>query len=211
MKKLVYLVLCAFLAGAGAQAAGLDISLLKQLDAMARADQEIRTQLDRTMILLKDASTSEQRAAADLQLRGQIDKMHEIDLANQQRLDALLAQGWPTRETIDVAGMSFIFVIVQHADLPFQLSHLDGIRAATARGDISPANLATLEDRIKVRQGLPQLYGTQIQPGATVAPFPIENEATLDQRRSDAGLKPICAYLKTFERSMGPISYPPCL
>lgn len=42
-----------------------------------------------------------------------------------------------------------------------QRAFLDALRGAVAQGEVSPAHLAYLEDRVRVHAGQPQLYGTQ--------------------------------------------------
>ena len=57
-----------------------------------------------------------------------------------------------------------------------------------------PADVATMEDRVRVHAGRKQLYGTQLRrmPGrATPVPYPIEDPAHVDLRRDAAGLPPL--------------------
>ena len=66
------------------------------------------------------------------------------------------------------------------------------------KGKAEPVNLAYLEDRIRMRQGKPQCYGSQIVPdketGAWVL-YPVEDPVNLDKRRAAVGLGPIQDYL----------------
>ena len=60
---------------------------------------------------------------------------------------------------------------------------------------VVPADLAYLEDRVRVHAGQPQLYGTQFNiAGGEFGPFPIEDPQRLDERRAQAGLEPFAAY-----------------
>ena len=54
-------------------------------------------------------------------------------------------------------------LLAQHADHDpsLQRAFLDALRAAVAQKEASPANLAYLEDRVRVHAGQAQLYGTQ--------------------------------------------------
>jgi hypothetical protein len=55
--------------------------------------------------------------------------------------------------------------------------------------ELNPAHLAYLEDRVRVNQGRPQLYGTQFfGTGAELKPRPIEDKEHLDERRAKVGL-----------------------
>jgi hypothetical protein len=67
------------------------------------------------------------------------------------------------------------------------------------------ANLAYLTDRVLVAQKKPQRYGTQARPeGGKMVPFPIEDEAKVDERRAELGLAPLADYLKQMESFYAP-------
>jgi hypothetical protein len=55
------------------------------------------------------------------------------------------------------------WLLAQHADRDPVLDRafLEALRGALAHGEASPAHLAWLEDRVRVRTGQPQLHGTQ--------------------------------------------------
>jgi hypothetical protein len=55
-----------------------------------------------------------------------------------------------------------------------------------------PADVALLEDRIRLQSGRKQLYGTQLRRvGASLVPAPMEDSAHVDMRRDAAGLPPL--------------------
>jgi hypothetical protein len=63
------------------------------------------------------------------------------------------------------------------------------------RGEASPAQLAYLEDRLRVNAGQAQLYGTQFRyTGGKLTPHPIEDPCRLDERREHVGLEPFADY-----------------
>ena len=69
------------------------------------------------------------------------------------------------------------------------------LRAAVAAGDASARDLAYLEDRVRVHNGQPQLYGTQfIYDKDELKPHPIEDPEHLDPRRAAVGLGPFAEY-----------------
>ena len=75
------------------------------------------------------------------------------------------------------------------------------LKAAVKRRDALPDWAATLEDRVLVAEGKPQIYGTQVlmPPGSTKWELcPIQNEARVDARRAAVGLGPLEQYLKNF-------------
>ncbi|HYN92749.1 MAG TPA: DUF6624 domain-containing protein [Pilimelia sp.] len=125
----------------------------------------------------------------------------EGDQARTERLKRIVAEhGWPTIPLVGKDGEDAAWAIVQHADADpqFQRDMLPLLRAAVARGQASPGNLAYLEDRVAVAQGRPQQYGTQMACGPTGPQprTPIADEARVEQRRAAAGLPPLADYLK---------------
>jgi hypothetical protein len=77
----------------------------------------------------------------------------------------------------------------------FMAECLEHLRAAVEAADASPANLAYLEDRVRMLRGEPQLYGTQfVEKGGTYEPWPIEDPDGLDDRRAVICLGPFADY-----------------
>ena len=77
----------------------------------------------------------------------------------------------------------------QHADLDFQKRFLPQLEAAVSHGDIAPLYLALLRDRIDVREGRPQRYGTQIDEKGNLAP--LLDASRVNQWRQEVGLPSI--------------------
>ena len=109
--------------------------------------------------------------------------------------------GWPGRRLAGVDGADAAWLIVQHSgDLDFQRKCLDLITAAVEAGDADHSHLAYLMDRVLVREGKRQLYGTQFrQSEQGMEPFPIEDFEHVDQRRAAIGLMPLAAYAAELE------------
>jgi hypothetical protein len=77
-------------------------------------------------------------------------------------------------------------------------------RRGRAADEVCPRHLAYLDDRIRVREGLPQRYGTQLQKRADGwEPLPVEDPEALDARRQAVGLEPITEYLDGARRTLG--------
>jgi hypothetical protein len=63
------------------------------------------------------------------------------------------------------------------------------MRDAVAHGEASSAHLAYPEDRVRVRTGQPQLYGTEFTvTGGNFGLYPIEDLQRLDERRAEPSL-----------------------
>jgi len=126
------------------------------------------------------------------------EEWRRVDTGNTRWLDELVAtRGWPGRTLVGADGAGAAWLLAQHADRDpeLQRSFLEAPRGAVAAGEASRANLAYLEDRVRVHDGRPQLYGTQFT--VTDGEFgrcPIEDPARLDERRAEAGLDPFAAY-----------------
>lgn len=123
-----------------------------------------------------------------------------IDEANTARLKAIVAQsGWPGQEQVGQDGALAAFLIVQHADRDrtFQKEMLAKVQAAYQAGQIPAQQYAYLLDRVRVGENKPQVYGSQSQmspDGTKWVPYPIEDEAHVDERRRTAGLGPLAEY-----------------
>jgi hypothetical protein len=132
-----------------------------------------------------------------------------IDADNQARLAEIFDEhGWPGWSLVGEDGSTAAWLIVQHADLDpaFQRRGLELLEAAVEAGDASPGDLAYLIDRVRVAEGEPQVYGTQWridETGGWTPATPIEDEATVDERRADVGLQPLDDYLEELQALEG--------
>ncbi len=141
----------------------------------------------------------------DQQMRksGQWDS--SIDVANTQRMKEVVVQmGCPTRSKVGRRASEMAWLLVQHADhdRAFQQTCL-ALMKAQAAGEVSPANIAYLEDRVRVGEGRPQVYGTQFyaDEAGKVGPRPIEDPDHVDARRKAVGLQPLSDYAREVEQS----------
>lgn len=121
-----------------------------------------------------------------------------VDRRNTLRLQQIVADiGWPTITKVGQYASHMAWLLAQHADHDhdFQRTCLALMQAQPA-GEVKPANIAYLEDRIRVGEKRPQLYGTQFYTNAQgeLEPFPIENEAQVDERRAQVGLDTLAEY-----------------
>jgi hypothetical protein len=130
-----------------------------------------------------------------------------VDTANTEWLNDLVdTSGWPGRSLVGKDGAKAAWLLAQHADQgrDLQRKFLDLLRAAVAAGEAEARDLAYLEDRVRVADGRPQLYGTQFQGrGEDLAPCPIEDPGRLDERRIAAGLQPFAEYEATLRARYG--------
>lgn len=141
----------------------------------------------------------------DQQMRksGQWDS--SIDVTHTQRMREIVElMGWPTRSKVGGHASEMAWLLVQHADhdRAFQRACLDLMKAQAA-DEVSLANMAYLEDRVRVGEGRSQLYGTQfyVDEAGKFGPRPIEDLDHVDERRQAVGLQPLSDYARDVEES----------
>lgn len=123
----------------------------------------------------------------------------EQDSLNLLRVSAILDEhGWLGPDVVSDKASRALFLVVQHAPLAAQEKYLPMMQQAVKDGKANIGSLAYLEDRVLMRQGKPQRYGSQVvrdpESGAWVL-HPVEDPANLDARRKSVGLGPIQEYL----------------
>lgn len=118
----------------------------------------------------------------------------KLDLIHTDRMKAIVAEvGWPTISKVGQEGAHNAWLLVQHADhdVAFQAHCLELMQEVPAN-EVDQVDIAYLEDRVRVNQGRPQLYGTQFtQENDQHVPQPIEDADTVDERRAVLGLGPL--------------------
>lgn len=121
----------------------------------------------------------------------------ERDSLNLGRLEAIIkTHGWPSISKVGNKANQTAWLVIQHANLEKQLQYLPILRASVEEGESLPKHLALLMDRVLVRQGKRQLYGTQINTDLSPPQLhPIEDIQNVDRRREKVGLEPLKDYL----------------
>ncbi|MEE1945410.1 DUF6624 domain-containing protein [Pedobacter sp. KR3-3] len=198
---LLSLFLCATIA-AKAQVTSFNIDtskfnkvLAKQLDSIYKEDQDTRMAYIK-LVNAKQQNSPEGKAATA--------KMKATDSLNQLFVEGILSKyGWLAPQDVGMYGSQALFLVIQHANLPMQEKYLPMIRKAEKDGRILSSNLAILEDRVALRQGKKQIYGSQIKSDAKTGEkslFPLDDPDHVDERRKAMGLQPLAEYLeKSFQ------------
>jgi Ca-activated chloride channel homolog len=126
----------------------------------------------------------------------------EVRGKNEENLCQILREyGWPTRSLVRDDGMAAtLFLLENSVSLQLQIDLFPVVVASVKRGDLGKADFADFFDRIRVRSGLRQLFGTQarIRNGVLVLD-PIEGENHVDDRRRQYDLPPLADYLRFLE------------
>lgn len=147
------------------------------------------------------------RLAADGSLfDGYHPEMEAVHRENARRLSEIMGQiGWPDETLVGEDGAEAAWLIAQHAigEPDFQRRCLAAVRAAVEAGKAPAWQAACLDDRIRVFEGRPQLYGTQFDMTASgePVPFPVDHPARVDERRRAIGLEPLAERMAGLERT----------
>ena len=120
------------------------------------------------------------------------------DAANLIKVNKILSQyGWLGPQDVGMDRSQALFLVIQHADLKTQQKYLPMIKKAEKEGKTLSSNLAILEDRIAMREGKKQIYGSQGFKDKTTGIsyiYPMIHPDKLDKRRKSMGLKPMKEY-----------------
>lgn len=126
----------------------------------------------------------------------------KLNEENLTRLHEIIdTHGWPTTSMVGASAASTVFLIVQHADLETQKKYLPMMKAAADNGEASWSSLALLIDRIEMREGRPQIYGSQIRGDGhgNLMVHEIIDPEYVNQRRAKVGLGPLEDYIKHWD------------
>lgn len=162
----------------------------QQLLSIDESDQKYRNQIDETISHFGNNS----KEAKEL-----FKNMKTTDSLNLIQVEKILSKyGWLGAEKIGSQANTTLFMVIQHADLPAQLKYLPVMRTAVKQGNAKAASLALLEDRVALKQGKKQIYGSQVSWNMeTNVSFvaPLEDPDNVDKRRTAVGLPALADYL----------------
>lgn len=172
--------------------------------------------LDSLLRNVRESDQSARLAMIELTRSDQLDidavlaaqtKIEEVDSTNQVIVARLLDSGWP--QGLSEEANNAIWLVIDHAPIDYQLRYMPLIEEQVATGAISKSQYATLFDRIRMRQGKPQRYGTQTvqhrsaEQNASIYVWPVENPRKLNRLRRAMGLTPIKRYCRKVSKVYG--------
>ena len=181
--------------------------------AMASA---VAQNLDSLLRNVRESDQSARLAMIELTRSDQLDidavlaaqtKIEEVDSTNRVIVARLLDSGWP--QGLSEEANNAIWLVIDHAPIDYQLRYMPLIEEQVATGAISKSQYATLFDRIRMRQGEPQRYGTQTvqrrsaEQNASIYVWPVENPRKLNRLRRAMGLTPIKRYCRKVSKVYG--------
>lgn len=173
--------------------ANYDKPLQKELLSIYEDDQNIRKEF---MIVYKNPNSDKKK----IDSIGKI--MNYRDSLNLIKTSLILdKKGWVGKNVVGSQANQTLFLVIQHSDLKTQQKYLPMMREAVKKGNANPGSLALLEDRVALREGKKQIYGSQIAKNPTTKKeyiSPLEDPDNVDKRRAEAGLGTLADYVKNW-------------
>ncbi|MEZ4771992.1 MAG: DUF6624 domain-containing protein [Bacteroidia bacterium] len=122
------------------------------------------------------------------------DSLNEIEV-----IQIIEERGWVGKSLVGGQANMTLWLVIQHAPLETQEKYLPLLKESVLKGESQGSHLALLEDRILMRNGKPQTYGSQIitdtKTGKQIV-YEIREPEYVNQRRKAVGLGPIEDYVK---------------
>jgi hypothetical protein len=178
----------------------LNSAVVLLLDSVYRNHHSLR---------LQEVSVKNQYGESSEQLKGLRSSIHKADSVNLTIVKDVLAKyGWLGRDVAGFIGNYTLALIMQHADLSSQEQNLSMIRQAFKDGKIEAYDYALLEDKVALREGKKQLYGSVIvNVGGKNHVAPLEDPDGLEKRRKELGLRKMNDYLSDWGLRWDPAAY----
>ena len=160
-----------------------------KLESIREVDQSSRA------FFIKQAAENDPLKTKELAL-----KMKATDKENQHYVSGLLDNcGWPKGLSED--NNHTIFLVIDHADAAYMTKYFPLLKQQADLGIVAKSNLATLQDRMLLRSGFMQVYGTQtFKIGNVMYIWPIENVGTIEERRKAMGLNSMNEYIEEVKK-----------
>ncbi|MCZ4408382.1 S41 family peptidase [Cryomorphaceae bacterium 1068] len=163
-----------------------DSLLAEELEMLGIQDQMLRKLLPETEELFGRDSREYKHMWA------LIDQQDSI--CTKKLLTILEDEGWVGKSRVGPEANQAIWLIIQHASLPTQEKYLPLLIASVREGESEGWQLAYLQDRVSVRKGEKQVYGTQALWDDELKKNviqPIRDVKNVNERRSEIGLDSI--------------------
>lgn len=163
------------------------------LDSVYEEDQKYRQQL---------GEIEETYGRDSEEMTSHWELINKTDSINLVKVKSILEEyGWLGPDFIGGRGNTALFLVIQHADIETQEKYLPVLREAVKLGNAPGPDLALLEDRVALRQGKKQIYGSQIGRDPETGEYyvsPLLDPEHVDQRRAEVGLAPLQDYISNW-------------
>ena len=163
------------------------------LDTIYKEDQGLRKEIK---------SVQDKYGRESGEMKAHWETINEKDARNLIKIQKILDEkGWLGQDVIGGRGNMTLFLVIQHAPIEIQEKYLPMMREAVKKNNAQPSSLALLEDRIALRTGKRQIYGSQIGRNPETGEFyvsQIENPEKVDERRAKVGLGTLQDYISNW-------------
>ncbi len=140
---------------------------------------------------------------ADERMKCYFEISENVDKPNTKRLEEIYEQnGFPTVKTVGKDGVEAFMLLLQHApDETLRQKLLKPIKKAFNRKEISANQYSNYVDRLLIRQGKPQIYGSNFdQKDGKLVMSKVKDLKNLDKIRKKIGLPTIKEYAEMLKK-----------
>lgn len=172
--------------------ANLNKPLVKILDTIMMTDQKYRVAMDKI---------EKEHGRESKEWKENIEQIVYYDSVNVIKVTAILDKyGWLGADEVGSEGNQALFLVIQHADIEVQQKYLPVMREAVKNKKANSSALALLEDRVALRMGGKQIYGSQIERDeeGKFHVSALEDPENVDKRRAEVGLPPLSEYTRNW-------------
>lgn len=158
----------------------MNTPLAQELVTMANEDTAVRQELASVGSLFHDYTP----------------RMKAVHDKNAKRLEAIVDKyGWPGNSMVGEEAAHAAWLILQHAIAHPNLQRrcFPLLIEQVENGNLSPIDMAMLEDRIRCFEGRPQRFGTQFDwdENGLMSPLPLDDFDLVQQRRKKLRMRTI--------------------
>jgi hypothetical protein len=170
-----------------------DRPLIAILDSIYKEDQTYRQQID-------EIESTYGPESAEMNAHWKL--ILEKDSLNLIKVKKILDErGWLGANVIGSQGNSTLFLVIQHSDIQTQEKYLPLMRDAVKKGNAQASSLALLEDRVLLRKGEKQIYGSQVSRDPETGEYyvlPLIDPDNVDKRRAEVNLGTLQDYISNW-------------
>jgi hypothetical protein len=127
----------------------------------------------------------------------------EVERQNLITVVSLIEKcGMPTLAEVTENQMSAIWLVLQHSENQYRKQYLPSLIEAAEKGDLRKSQIALMKDRILMKEGSPQIFGSQVIKNNETGKWELYSLAEpeyVDRRRKEVGLGPLEEYLKRWD------------
>lgn len=143
---------------------------------------------------IEDTSVRQELASVGSLFNGYHSRMKAVHDKNAKRLEAIIDEyGWPGKSLVGEEAAHAAWLVLQHAIThpQLQLRCFPLLVEQVEAGNMSPIDMAMLEDRIRCFEGRPQRFGTQFDwdENNLMSPLPLDDYDLVEQRRKKLGMR----------------------